>query len=165
MNGIRSRTEHGASAVEFALVVPILAMLLVGVISVALTYNSKLALANAVREGARTGATLPAASGWGGSVQQQIADALADPGDPAATDVKVCAKLYKVGVALPLQQLVTAGCGSEPSAPSNATGCYVKVWASRPGSMDWLLGRAGFTIKSASVAIYDRNLSCNPPAP
>lgn len=152
---MRSRNERGASAVEFALVVPILAMLLIGIVTVAIVYNNKLALANAVREGARVGATLPASGTWGSSVQTQVATAYADD----ATDVTVCAKLYKVGNAVALQS-AGSGCGTEPSAPAGVSGCYVKVWATKPASMDWVLGSKSFTIAAQSVAIYDRSLSC-----
>ena len=151
----RAHDDRGAAAVEFALVVPILAMLLIGIVTVAIVYNNKLALANAVREGARVGATLPSGGTWGSSVQTEVATAYADD----ASDVNVCAKLYKAGVVAPVQ---TAGssCGTEPSAPAGVTGCYLKVWASKPASMDWVLGRSTFTLTAQSVAIYDRGNAC-----
>jgi Flp pilus assembly protein TadG len=152
---LRKRDDRGASAVEFALVVPILAMLLIGIVTVAIVYNDKLALANAVREGARIGATLPNGSTWGSSVQTHVATAYADD----ASNVSVCAKLYKVGNSVPLQS-AGSGCGTEPDAPNGVTGCYVKVWASKPAAMDWILGRRTFTIGAQSVAIYDRSESC-----
>ena len=155
MKTIRSRTERGASAVEFALVIPLLAMLLIGIVSVGLVYNHKLALANAVREGARIGATLPAGSTWAASVQAQVVTAFTDD----ASGVNVCVALYKVGTVTPLWS-AGSGCGTEPSAPSSATGCYVKVWASKPATMDWVLARKSFTIGAQSVAVYDRSKSC-----
>jgi len=51
--------ERGASLVEFALVLPILMMLLFGIVTGGLALNSKNSLNNAAREGARYGATLP----------------------------------------------------------------------------------------------------------
>lgn len=45
--------ERGAVAVEFALVLPLLVMLVTGIIQFGLYYNAKLTLTHAVREGAR----------------------------------------------------------------------------------------------------------------
>jgi len=45
--------ERGAAAVEFALVLPILALLLFGIIEFGRGYNAKVTLTHAVREGAR----------------------------------------------------------------------------------------------------------------
>ena len=45
--------SRGAAAVEFALVMPILIMLLFGIIEFGRAYNAKLTLANAAREAAR----------------------------------------------------------------------------------------------------------------
>jgi Flp pilus assembly pilin Flp len=53
------RDESGANAVEFALLLPVLIILLFGVISVGLLYNQQLSLTQAAREGARFAATLP----------------------------------------------------------------------------------------------------------
>ena len=50
------RTERGASAVEFALVVPILLLILGGIFNFGLAFSQKLALDNAVRETARLAA-------------------------------------------------------------------------------------------------------------
>jgi len=49
------KSEHGAAAVEFALVLPVLALLLFGVIEFGLLMFNKAVLTNAAREGARFG--------------------------------------------------------------------------------------------------------------
>ena len=49
----RRRGDDGASAVEFALVLPILVMLVFGIISFGIVFAQKLALANSTREAAR----------------------------------------------------------------------------------------------------------------
>lgn len=57
---VRRRTnERGASLVEFALVAPLLFMILFGVITGGLALSHKLDLSTATREAARYGATLP----------------------------------------------------------------------------------------------------------
>jgi len=53
--------EGGAAIVEFALVMPLLLVLVFGMLSGGISYNRKLALTNAVREGSRYGSTLAVA--------------------------------------------------------------------------------------------------------
>jgi Flp pilus assembly protein TadG len=50
----KSVTERGAAAVEFALIVPILLVLIFGIVEFSRLYNVQLSLSNAAREGART---------------------------------------------------------------------------------------------------------------
>ena len=52
---LHDRTERGASAVEFALVVIPLLMIVAGIINFGLVFSQQLALDNAVRAGARAG--------------------------------------------------------------------------------------------------------------
>lgn len=49
----RTRDDEGAAAVELALLLPILLMLVTGIIFFGLAYNAKIELSGAVREGAR----------------------------------------------------------------------------------------------------------------
>src|SRR5438445_8283280 len=57
--------ERGAALVEFALILPVFMMLLLGLISGGQDYNHKLDLTHAVREGARYGSTLPSSTPLG----------------------------------------------------------------------------------------------------
>lgn len=50
----RTRSEDGAAAVEFALVLPVLIMLILGILEFGLAYNAQITVTNAAREGART---------------------------------------------------------------------------------------------------------------
>lgn len=53
---LRRRTgERGAALVEFAIVMPLLVMLVLGLFSGGLAYNRQLALTNGVREGHGSG--------------------------------------------------------------------------------------------------------------
>jgi Flp pilus assembly protein TadG len=54
----RARGEHGASLVEFALILPVFAMLMLGTITGGLAYNRKLAVTASARESVRFAATL-----------------------------------------------------------------------------------------------------------
>jgi Flp pilus assembly protein TadG len=56
MSGLKfRRAQDGAAAVEFALVAPLLLMLLFGIISFGFVFAQKLALGNGARQGARLG--------------------------------------------------------------------------------------------------------------
>lgn len=74
------RNEQGVALVEFALVLPLLMILLLGTISGAQAYDKRLQLTHAVREGARYAATVPAdqvflgGGTWASNVQQLIVD-------------------------------------------------------------------------------------------
>lgn len=48
------QSEKGAAAVEFALVVPLLLLLLIGMLEFGRVYNAQIELSGAAREGART---------------------------------------------------------------------------------------------------------------
>jgi len=50
---LRARSERGAAAVEFALVLPVLILLIVGMLEFARAYNAQISVSNAAREGAR----------------------------------------------------------------------------------------------------------------
>jgi Flp pilus assembly protein TadG len=51
----RGRNQHGSSAVEFALVLPLLCLLIFGIIDYGLLYNNSLSLRQGIRESARQG--------------------------------------------------------------------------------------------------------------
>jgi len=86
----RQRTQRGASAVEFALVVPILIMLVFGVIQFGFAFAQQSALSHGARQGARWGVVNLLEAHTCSSVIEQVrtgAQTIAMPGD--AVDVTV----------------------------------------------------------------------------
>lgn len=164
------RDASGASAVEFALVFPILVMLLFGIITAGLSYTRAVGLTNAVREGARFGATSDAstamASQWADDVIQRVRQTQFD--DPSQQS-QVCVQLWKVGTG-PVAN--TGKCSSTggatfislptsatdaPAVPSNATGtCIVRVIAARPFSISVGLASWDSTRVTTSIERYER---------
>jgi Flp pilus assembly protein TadG len=55
-NRFETRVEHGQALVEFALILPLFALLLFAIIQFGITFNHYLAVTDAVRAGARQGA-------------------------------------------------------------------------------------------------------------
>jgi Flp pilus assembly protein TadG len=162
----RPRTERGAAAVEFALVVPFLCLLLFGMITTGFTYSDHLSVTNAVREGARFGASSPytqaapltviAPADWAADVQKRVYQTYFDAGSEL-TQANVCVALSpQTG-----SDLVKVGnnCGAEPANPSNmATGsCAVKVWTHKPAHIQLVIAPTlTFNIGATSVAFYGR---------
>lgn len=166
----RARTESGAAVVEFALVVPFLAMLLLGLVTTGLTYSDHLAVSNAVREGARFGASAPysqaspaiAPSDWVGAVQQRVHDVYFNAGSNVANS-DVCVQLV-TSAGTVLTPAVPASCGTAPASPTGmATGsCAVKVWLQRSETINLVIAPSlHFKIGAESVAYYGRTVgSC-----
>lgn len=178
-HALRSRDDRGAAALEFALVVVPLVMLLMGIVTFGLAYSNNIALTNAVREGARLGASTANTNAWGSAVVTQTVDAYADADNPLTTG-DVCALLLRrnADATLTLKQSSSAACqgnpgdatpaGPVPANPDTSTlteGCFVKVWAQRTADLNWILGRHTVTLKAQSVALYDRSIECPAPTP
>lgn len=90
-------TERGAVAVEFALLVPILVMLLLGIMEFGRAYNAQVTLTNAARESARSMAinnSQPTARTAARNAATQLSPALADGNITfSATDCTVGAQM------------------------------------------------------------------------
>ena len=172
MTSLARRTERGAAAVEFALVVPLLMMLLLGVITVGLSYNNALGVTNAVREGSRFGATTDACgttppavctggSAWATSVMQRVRDTQFD--DPGL-ETKICVQLIKVGTVTPLVGFQCSSAGGPaltssalPSVPTGTVGtCFVQVVAARPFTVNVGIQKWDRVLERTSIARYER---------
>lgn len=165
----RTYPDRGAAAVEFALVVPILIMLLLGTVTSGVTYSHAIGLSNAVREGTRFGATADAspalASQWADSVIQRVRDTQFDDGSKST---RICVQLWQVGTG-PVAN--TSKCSvdgtptlafpttatQEPAVPANAVGsCVVRVIAARPFTIHIGLAHWDNVDVTSSVARYER---------
>lgn len=70
---LHDHSERGAQLVEFALILPILMALLLGIVTGGIAFSHNLSIDNAARETARYGATLPV-NGNMGAYLNQVAD-------------------------------------------------------------------------------------------
>ena len=165
----RARHDRGAAAVEFALVVPLLVILLLGTITSGVTYSHSVGLTNAVREGSRFGATADAsssmASAWAASVIQRVRDTQFD--DPSI-DTRVCVQLWKIGTG-PVANTSQCSTGGDPTlvVPTTATedpavpaspvgSCVVRVIAARPFTINVGVTKWDNVDMSSTVARYER---------
>jgi len=149
----RRHSERGAVFLEFALVLPLLMSLVLGIYTGGQAYTNKIGLVEAVREGARYGASLEmgedvnALTTWTALVRNRVVDA--SGGDVLAADV--C-----VGWVLPTGG---AACGvADPTGASNeATVHLVKVSATKPAKMEFFFFTKQTTLRGQVVARYERD--------
>ena len=101
----RRSGERGAAAVEFALVCPILFMLLIGMVEFGRGYSAKISITAAAREGARavalgddgTAAALAAANDLDASKLTVVAPASCEQGEPVTVTTR-----YAFSYSIPL---------------------------------------------------------------
>ena len=147
----KAKSESGANAVEFALVLPILIVLVFGIIYGGIAYNRQLALTQAAREGARFAATLPFDGGapdsdWFDLVEARTINSAT--GSLASVDATVCVRFVDEGN-------VAAGgdCGVDADAPTNRA--RVEVAVTRPATLEFIFYSFPVTLRSESVARFE----------
>ncbi len=151
----RRRDSRGASAVEFALVAPLLIMLLFGIISTGFSFYETIAATDAVRAGSRFGATAEKGDAWAETVRTQTV-ALAST--PQFQSADVCVQLVD-SADVPV---LSSDCPIAAPPPA-FTGtlqegeCVVKVWASVPFSIQALPFFSNeLDVTRSSVVRYER---------
>jgi len=147
------RTERGAVLFEFAVVLPLLLSIVLGIFTGGMAYTNKISVVEGVREGARYGASLPMGTGlgalttWETSVKQRVVNALGDDG----TSTEVCVKWV----------LPTGGsdCGiaDPPGAANEPTVHLVKVSAARPATLEFLFFKTDTILRGRLVARFERD--------
>lgn len=160
--GRSGREERGVVAIEFALVVPILLMVLLGTTTTALAYSDHLAITNAAREGARYGASADVSnSQWGTSVRNQVKDVYLNAGS-TLEDNQICAKVVDAAGTAVGTPWVGTDCGAAPASPTSmATGsCAVLVWIRKPAKIDLVTAPSlDFHLGADAVSYYGRTVS------
>jgi len=168
----RARNEHGAAAMEFALIVPIVLMVIIGAVTSGIAYSNAIGVTNAVREGSRFGATADSTqSTWVSDVLARTRDTQFD--DPAQ-QTAVCVQLYKQGTGMVKQGCVVGATtltmpasDQYPAVPDGLTTgtCVVRVIAARPYSINAVVASWDRTMLRGSVARYERpSTAATPPA-
>jgi Flp pilus assembly protein TadG len=159
---LRRRDARGASAVEFALVVPLLLMILFGTITTGLTFSDHLSATNAAREAARYGAAADASSAsWATSVRDRVKQTYFNSAE-TITDAQICVRLVQSNGTI-AQQWAGTSCGTVPTTTGltmTPGSCAVLVWMTRPQTIQLLVfGELNFNTRAESVAYYSRVVS------
>ena len=156
----RSRREHGVAVVEFALIVPVLTMLVFGLITGGLAINQKQQMTHATREGARFASTVPANQTFtSGTWASNIRDLIVDRSDGSLTAPDVCVALVEGSpgaVVSPASSYSTAGqpCISGQTFPiaTGDPGRRVQVTAKRKVRVEWVLGATDALLSTVATA-------------
>jgi Flp pilus assembly protein TadG len=147
------RSERGAALVEFTIVLPLLMALGLGTFTGGTAYFRKITIVDAVREGARYGASLPVptvggSAAWETSVKSRVAQA--SGGELVNADV--CVKLV----------LATGATDCGVSDPANATSeptvRLVKVSASKNAKIEFFFYTKTSALSSKVAARFERDL-------
>lgn len=135
------------------MVLPLFVCLLFGVISGGVAYSEKVGVIEAVREGARFGASLKLGSGptavatWETTVRNRVVSASGGGLSPAS----ICVRLV----------LPNGGtdCGvSDPAGASAESSVHlVKVSASKPATLEFVFFRTSTTLQGRLAARYERD--------
>lgn len=156
----RSRDERGVALVEFALIFPLLAMLLFGMISAGLALNGKQEMTSATREGARYAATVPAAQTFTtGTWASNVRDLVVERSNGGLKASDICVSLVQGATATvvsPPGNFSTSGSPciageTFPVAPGDP-GRRVQVTASKPAEIQLVVfGSYNFTIDTQAT--------------
>ena len=170
--------QSGAALIEFAIVTPLLFMLLMGMVTGGIVLNDRLAVTNGVREGSRYGSTLAVAAASCPSGSQldcwlaQVATVTeqASEGELGSTVAarQICvAYVYPSGTSSVdrTRRLLRTAAGD---VYSNAT-CFddgrpggerrVQVSGQRDGQIQWVLGTTNVTLTGRSVSRFEATSS------
>jgi Flp pilus assembly protein TadG len=159
--------DRGAVFVEFAVVLPILMMLLLGIITGGMAIHQNMQLSHAAREGARYGARVDpeqtfVSGTWASNVRAIIVDRA--NGDLSGPGTEVCVSLVSGSAGSMTQPLTTIhSTQSGPCNPTevfpvnnNHTGLRVQVAVARPGEISLgLLPNSVFTIRARATALSE----------
>jgi Flp pilus assembly protein TadG len=157
--------------VEFALVFPVLMLLLLGMVTAGFAYNQKLAITNGVREGSRFGATLPVPSSCASGPPincwlRQVADVTQSSAEgelaSSTTALNICvAYVNDTGLGVDTTtKLTRTGTGDSFSSGT----CFgdnlnsyrrVQVTGSRQGRIEFLVGSMTPTLRSEAVTKFE----------
>lgn len=168
---VTARGEDGAAVVEFALVLPILVIVVLGIVTGGMSYSNAIGVQNAVREGARFGATGDVTQvTWADDVITRVRTTQFDDGTTAAdSSTSVCAQLFKAPSTVSAWECsigqqggpaltMPASASDEPAVPAGLSAgvCVVRVLAAREFEINGGIASWSGTITRGSTALYER---------
>jgi Flp pilus assembly protein TadG len=161
----RRGSERGAALIEFALVFPLLIMLIVGMVTAGSAYNQKLQVTHAAREGARFAATVSPTQAFTNSDTwaHNVRDLVVERSAGALSAAQVCVSLVEGSpgqVYASSASYSTLGpttpCIADQSYPvmeGTDLGLRVQVTAVRDGSIQLVIfGDVTFTMSAEATA-------------
>ena len=151
--------ERGAALVEFALLLPLVMAVLLGMVTGGHAYFQKISLVDAAREGARYGASLKydAASGGLASWETSVKERVVQLSGGQLSAANVCVKLVT-----PTGANFGCGVGDPPGSERDPTvlapAKLVKVSATKVATIETIFFTSHPTLSAEVVARYERDL-------
>ena len=165
------RDERGSGLIEFAILLPVLVMLLLGIVSAGNAYQQKLSLTNGAREGARYGATLDTTGyanlhAWLDDVSVVASKADDDGLGPDVSGRVLCvAYVYPAGTADTPNDMTTRRYETSSGPNYSNDACFadgrprtekrVQVQLQRDGEINAALFDIDLTLSGKSVARFE----------
>jgi Flp pilus assembly protein TadG len=151
----RSRGDRGASIIEVAIGTPLLFALMLGTYTGGIALSHKNSMTNAVREGARLGATLSHNAAWANTVRGEVVDLAA--GDVSAS--QVCVKLVEApSTVIEASSCPSALANAAPSLSGIPAGqCVAVVWAARQDQLQAVFFSKDLPMAGEAVSRYERD--------
>jgi hypothetical protein len=156
----RLEGDHGAAVVEFALVLPILVVFLLGMISGGFLMNQRLQMAHAAREAARFGATIPTGQVFAsGTWAEAVRDLAVERSAGDLEDADVCVSLVEGATPAVFQgdgdysTNGTAPCIADDGAGDG--GLRVQVTATNGGTLETGLWSREVTFEISATAKHE----------
>ena len=141
--------------VEFAIISPLIFALFLGMVTGGLALGHKNSMTNAVREGARFGATLTESATWADDTSARV---LAQSANDLTT-AQVCVRLVEAPSTV---RRTSPGCSAAmlalaPSLTGIPAGdCVVLVWARRTSEMQFVFASRELVLDAKSVSSFER---------
>lgn len=164
----RGRSDLGAAAVEFALLLPLFAMLAVGTISAGFAFEKWITVTQAARETSRYAATLPPETdmnNWFTAVKNVAFDSAGIDSSTPASSYYVCIRFVNAigpGPSPGTQYKTYGSLGGTPSAPctsSNAGDNKVEVLIRRQAEFNAVLFSDTITVAGKNSSRYEPRLT------
>lgn len=170
------RREAGASLVEFALILPLLLLLVFGIISFGLIFHAKLSITDGAREAGRYGATLPVTNfasstdpmrAWLDEIAARAVTDATGSLDPGVASRVVCvAYVHPSGSAptdVTTRRMETAGSATYSTASCFADGRpdderRVQVQVARDSDLEAIFFSMTVPLQADSVTRYEASL-------
>lgn len=172
----RGTGERGAALIEFALLLPLLLMLLLGIVSVGIAYNHQITLTHAARESARFAATLPVTNfesepvpinAWLDAVATQAVGDAAGSLDASVPGQRVCVAYVHPGAAAlaveTTSRVEIGGVVTYPNSPCFAdtrpdTERRVQVQVERETDLNVVVFSRTLTLTSEAISRFEAAL-------
>lgn len=158
----RRRPERGAVAVEFALVVPILILMVLGLIETSFLMRDLVSMSSSVRSGARTASA--SADAGPGTCEASANPPPCTPANAPAFAQAAAAAMTKSGMTIPSEDIdwvmiYRPGTNGYPVGASSLTcggsDCVVYVWD--PGLSKFRFSSGSWASKSVNACLNDPN--------